>query len=44
MTAAGQAAKRRFPKLRGQPFDGWRELVTPEGVDLRLRVGAYAER
>jgi len=24
--------------------DGWRELVTPEGVDLRLRVGAYAER
>ena len=24
--------------------DGWRELVTPEGVDLRLKVGAYGER
>lgn len=24
--------------------EGWRELVTPEGVDLRLKVGAYAER
>lgn len=23
---------------------GWRELVTPEGVDLRLRVGSYADR
>lgn len=23
---------------------GWRELVTPEGVDLRLKVGGYAER
>jgi len=32
------------PKPRRDPFDGWRELVTPEGVDLRLRVGAYAER
>lgn len=32
---------RRPPRL---PHDGWRELVTPEGVDLRLRVGAYAER
>ncbi len=47
MTAAGQAGKpSRFPKLshRRETFDGWRELVTPEGVDLRLRVGAYAER
>ncbi|MBU1378489.1 MAG: RDD family protein [Alphaproteobacteria bacterium] len=26
------------------PYDGWRELVTPEGVDLRLKIGAYAER
>jgi uncharacterized RDD family membrane protein YckC len=23
---------------------GWREFVTPEGVDLRLKVGAYTER
>ena len=47
MTAAGQTAKRRrLPRFtaRREPFDGWRELVTPEGVDLRLRVGAYAER
>jgi uncharacterized RDD family membrane protein YckC len=29
---------------RREPYDGWHELVTPEGVDLRLRVGAYAER
>ena len=39
MTAAAQPAKRRR-----EPFDGWRELVTPEGVDLRLRVGSYGER
>jgi uncharacterized RDD family membrane protein YckC len=37
------------PRARGQrparpPNDGWRELVTPEGVDLRLRVGAFSER
>lgn len=26
-------------------FDGgWREFITPEGVDLRLQVGAYVER
>lgn len=24
--------------------DGWRELVTPEGVDLRLKVATYGER
>jgi uncharacterized RDD family membrane protein YckC len=24
--------------------DGWREFVTPEGVDLRLRVGTYTDR
>lgn len=47
MTAQGQAAKRRRAPTftaRREPFDGWRELVTPEGVDLRLRVGSYAER
>lgn len=48
MTATGQVAgkkglfgRRRKPR---EPFDGKRELVTPEGVDLQLRVGAYAER
>jgi len=35
---------RRAPRVRKPPFDGWRELVTPEGVDLRLKVGSYAER
>jgi uncharacterized RDD family membrane protein YckC len=38
MTAADQPA-------RGRPIDdGWRAFVTPEGVDLRLRIGTYAER
>jgi len=46
MTATGQATKRRLPRLayKREPFDGWRELVTPEGVDLRLRVGSYGDR
>lgn len=47
MTAAGQATRKRLfgrRKPRREPFDGRRELVTPEGVDLQLRVGAYAER
>lgn len=35
---------RRARKAETTPFDGWRELVTPEGVDLRLRVGGYGER
>lgn len=36
----------RLSRLRPRvaPHEGWRELVTPEGVDLRLRVGSYAER
>jgi len=46
MTAAGQAARARGPrKPRGPGWEeGWREFVTPEGVDLRLRVGAFSER
>jgi len=47
MTTSAQATKRRPIVGRTAakpPFDGWRELVTPEGVDLRLRVGAYTER
>jgi len=43
MTAVG-AGKPSMAKPRREPFDGWRELVTPEGVDLRLKVGAYSER
>jgi uncharacterized RDD family membrane protein YckC len=44
MTATGAPAKPALARPRQEPFDGWRELVTPEGVDLRLRVGAYTER
>lgn len=39
--AFARVMRRRVPRA---PHDGWRELVTPEGVDLRLKVGAYAER
>lgn len=35
---------RRDPRAPRPPDDGWRELVTPEGVDLRLKIGSYAER
>jgi uncharacterized RDD family membrane protein YckC len=43
MTAAGQA--RRVPGPRAPAWnEGWREFVTPEGVDLRLRIGAFSER
>ena len=49
MTSEGVLARfrRGRPKPRAAksaPYDGWRELVTPEGVDLRLKVGSYAER
>ena len=40
MTAAG-AAPRPVP---GQPQSEVREFVTPEGVDLRLRIGGAGER
>ena len=48
--AAGQAQPRRLHlslprRPRGAGWnEGWREFVTPEGVDLRLKVGAYSER
>lgn len=42
----------KVPRLFGRKLvyrraafnDGWREFVTPEGVDLRLRVATYAGR
>lgn len=34
----------KAPTATSSATEGWRELVTPEGVDLRLKVGAYAER
>jgi uncharacterized RDD family membrane protein YckC len=42
MTAATVPAGPKRP--RRPPDDGWREFVTPEGVDLRLRIGSYSER
>ncbi len=46
MTAA--ATTNRKPKRTSRPRrpvdDGWREFVTPEGVDLRLKIGAFGER
>lgn len=35
---------RRAQRPRRTVDEGWREFVTPEGVDLRLKIGAYGER
>ena len=44
MTSQGVLSRLKGLRIRTVPHDGWRELVTPEGVDLRLKVGAYVER
>lgn len=45
MTAAAAPVRPKRPRRpRRPPDDGWREFVTPEGVDLRLRIGSYGER
>jgi uncharacterized RDD family membrane protein YckC len=44
MSQQGVLGRFRRPRASRVPYDGWRELVTPEGVDLKLKVGAYAER
>lgn len=44
MTAGGVTQRLKGLKVRREPDSGWREFVTPEGVDLRLKVGAYVER
>lgn len=47
MSMTDPAAPRRRLRLpmRRKPWNGgWRELVTPEGVDLRLKIGAFTER
>lgn len=41
MTAA---APPRPGRARRPPDDGWREFVTPEGVNLGLRIASYSER
>ena len=44
-TSPRQRGNRKPRKPRGRPWnEGWRELVTPEGVDLRLKIGAFSER
>ncbi len=44
MSVEGVAQRLKGLKVRREPAGGWREFVTPEGVDLRLKVAAYAER
>jgi uncharacterized RDD family membrane protein YckC len=45
VTAPAVAARKPKPRRpRRPPDDGWREFVTPEGVDLRLKIGAFGER
>lgn len=44
MTVQGAARPRKGRVAPRPADDGWREFVTPEGVDLRLKVAAYAER
>lgn len=45
MTVTDAAAGSGRPVRRRRPADdGWREFVTPEGVDLRLKIASYGER
>lgn len=44
MSLAGVLRRRKHERTVRTPDDGWREFITPEGVDLRLKVGAYSER
>jgi hypothetical protein len=46
MTAAATPARKPKTAIRPRrPIDdGWREFVTPEGVDLRLKIGTFGER
>lgn len=44
MTSPGVVARFRAARARQAFGDGWRQLVTPEGVDLRLKVGSYVDR
>ncbi|MBW8812073.1 MAG: RDD family protein [Caulobacterales bacterium] len=44
MTVRGVATRVKGLKVRRRLESGAHELVTPEGVDLRLRVGSYGDR
>jgi uncharacterized RDD family membrane protein YckC len=39
-----RSSRRKTSGGSGSSDDGWRPFVTPEGVDLRLKIGSYAER
>ena len=42
--AQPEAASRKRGRTPREPDTGWRELITPEGVDLRLKLGLASER
>lgn len=44
LTASGFVQRLKGGRVRREPVTDQRELVTPEGVDLSLRVGSYVER
>ena len=44
MTSTGVSRRVKGLRRKSRPHDGRRELVTPEGVDLQLKVGSYVER
>lgn len=44
MTAQGIVQRLKGRRVRTEPASDRRELVTPEGVDLSLKVGSYVER
>jgi uncharacterized RDD family membrane protein YckC len=44
MTVLERLRPARPARAPREPDSGWREFVTPEGVDLRLRIATYGER
>ena len=44
MSAQGVTQQVKGRRVTRLAEEGWREFVTPEGVDLRLKVGPYVDR
>lgn len=44
MTATGSVNRIKGQRVHRDAHDGGRELVTPEGIDLHLKVASYADR
>ena len=44
MSSTGVGRGVKGLRRKSRPYDGRRELVTPEGIDLQLKVGSYVER